>query len=122
MNITEVKDNKQLRDFMTAPSEGLIEFMKSFNGDILTLGASGKMGPELIEMIIRADRDAGAAKRKILVASTFSNPKTKSAEILKSLGVSIYKGDLTEESFLKSIPRGLPINSFSLYPSNLLVA
>ena len=55
MNITEITNSRQLREFMSTPTDGVIECVRKVRGDILILGGSGKMGPELTEMIVRAD-------------------------------------------------------------------
>jgi nucleoside-diphosphate-sugar epimerase len=101
--MTEIANSVQLRKYMTAPTDGVIECVRKVKGDILVLGGSGKMGPELTEMIVRADAIAGIA-RKISVASTFSNPKEKTAELFREIGVEVFKGELTDTAFLNSLP------------------
>lgn len=103
MNIAEIANSKQLREFMSTPTDGVIECVKKVRGDILILGGSGKMGPELTEMIIRADAIAGIT-RTLSVASTFSNPALKTADLLAELGVNVFKGELTDTEFLDSLP------------------
>jgi nucleoside-diphosphate-sugar epimerase len=103
VNITEITTVRQLREFMSTPTEGVVNCMRHIGGDILILGGSGKMGPELTEMLVRADTIAGI-KRRISVASTFSNPKDKTAELFFELGVHVLKGELTDPEFLKVLP------------------
>jgi nucleoside-diphosphate-sugar epimerase len=103
VNITEVTTASQLREFMSTPTEAAVSCMKKMQGDILILGGSGKMGPELTEMIVRADGIAGI-RRRVSVASTFSNPKEKTAERFFELGVHVLKGELTDPEFLKMLP------------------
>jgi nucleoside-diphosphate-sugar epimerase len=88
---------------MSTPTEGVIECMRKVKGDILILGGSGKMGPELTEMIVRADAAAGI-KRTLSVASTFSNPKERTAELFADIGVGVSKGQLTDPEFLGGLP------------------
>ncbi len=103
MNIAEVTNGTQLREFMSAPTDGVIDCVKKVKGDILILGGSGKMGPDLSEMIVRADAFAGI-KRTISVASTFSNQTENTAELFSELGVRVFKGELTNTEFLSSLP------------------
>ena len=103
MNIAEISTNRQLREFMSTPTNGVIECVKKVKGDILILGGSGKMGPELTEMIVRADAVAGT-KRTIRVASTFSNPADKAAELFAEIGVGVIRGELTNTEFLAGLP------------------
>ncbi len=88
---------------MSTPSEGVVNCLKNLRGDILVLGGSGKMGPELTEMIVRADAIAGI-KRTISVASTFSNPKEKTAGLFGNMGVRVLRGELTDTGFLHGLP------------------
>lgn len=88
---------------MSTPTDGVINCVRNVKGDILILGGSGKMGPELAEMIVRADAISGI-KRTISVASTFSNPREKTAELFSELGVKVLKGELTSTEFLDKLP------------------
>ena len=101
--MADITNSKQLREYMTAPTDGVIDCVRKIAGDIMVLGGSGKMGPELTEMIIRADASAGV-KRKISVASTFSNPRERTEELLGELGVRVFKGELTSAEFLAGLP------------------
>jgi len=103
MNITEITTSAHLREFMTSPTDGVVECVRKVRGDILVLGGSGKMGPELVEMIVRADGIAGIT-RAITVASTFSNRAEKTAELFGAMGVRVLKGELTDPDFLGTLP------------------
>lgn len=101
MRIAHVQTGEQLRDFMTTPTDGLVEFMRTLSGDLLVLGAGGKMGPDLLETIVRADRSAGVS-RNLIAASRFSDPAARAR--LAELGVEVRAGDLVERSFLEGLP------------------
>ena len=103
MNITGITNSRQLREFMSAPTDGVLDCVRKITGDILILGGSGKMGPELTEMIVRADAMAGI-RRTISVASTFSNPRERTAELFAEIGVHVLKGELTDPEFLGGLP------------------
>jgi nucleoside-diphosphate-sugar epimerase len=103
VNIAEITSSRQLREFMSAPTDGVIDCVKKVTGDILILGGSGKMGPELTEMIVRADAVAGI-RRTVAVASTFSNPIENTAKLFEEMGVKVFKGELTDAEFLERIP------------------
>lgn len=103
MNITEISNSRQLREYMSAPTDGVIGCVGNVKGDILILGGSGKMGPELTEMIMRADAIAGI-KRTVSVASSFSNPRERTAELFPEIGVNVFKGQLTDPEFLGGLP------------------
>ena len=103
MNIKEITNTRELREYMSTPTDGVIECVRKVKGDILILGGSGKMGPELTEMLVRADAMTGI-KRTISVASTFSNPKERTAELFGEIGVGVFKGELTNTEFLGGLP------------------
>jgi len=103
VNIAEITNSRQLREFMSTPTTGVIECVGKVRGDILVLGGSGKMGPELTEMIVRADAITGI-KRTISVASTFSNPRERTVELFAEIGVHVFKGELTDTDFLAGLP------------------
>ncbi len=103
MNFKDVKNDKDLWDLMTEPTDGLIDCVSRLAGDCIILGGSGKMGKELTGMLMRADERAGKA-RKIFVASSFSNPAGTDQELLTSLGAQCLKGDLSNPEFLESLP------------------
>lgn len=102
MKITDVTNAADLWKFMTTPSEGLVNSIAELgNDDIMVLGGSGKMGKELVGLIINADKINGTT-RNIKVASTFSN--IDDINDFNEMGVECFKGDLSDENFLASIP------------------
>ena len=73
MQIPDLIDNvRDLDDFMTTPSDSLIETIKKMAGDFLILGAGGKMGISLAILAKHASDEAGLSKR-IVAVSRFSN-------------------------------------------------
>lgn len=103
MKFSEIKNDRQLWEFMTSPSERLVNSISKLEGPVMILGGSGKMGKELIGLIRHADNQC-EIHRDIFVASTFSDPKGEELELFRRLEVHIFKGDLSEEKFLKSLP------------------
>ena len=103
VNIAEIADSRQLREFMSAPTVGVIDCVGKVRGDILILGGSGKMGPELTEMIVRADATA-RINRTVSVASSFRAPGERTAELFAEIGVKVFKGELTDAEFLDGLP------------------
>jgi len=101
MRFNEIKNDVQLWEFMTEPSENLIKCLFRIEGSIAVLGGSGKMGKELTALIRRAD-ELNDVKREITVASTFSNPED--LQLMEKIGIKCLKGDLADESFLESLP------------------
>jgi nucleoside-diphosphate-sugar epimerase len=63
--ITSIAD---LEAELSRPSEADIDFLRHLEGDILILGAAGKMGPSLARLCRRA-ADAAGPRRRIVAAS-----------------------------------------------------
>jgi len=103
MKITDIKNKEQLWEFMTEPTPSLVESVARLDGPMLVLGGSGKMGKELVGLVKKADNLNGVS-RKITVASTFSNPLSNDMKDFEAMGVKCLKGDLSDESFLESLP------------------
>ncbi|GAA5152066.1 MULTISPECIES: NAD-dependent epimerase/dehydratase family protein [Amycolatopsis] len=91
----------ELDELMTRPSPGLIADLSTVDGDLVVLGAGGKMGPSLVRLARRAVVDGGLDKRVIAV-SRFGSGEL--AERLAADGVEIVRADLTDEASLAGLP------------------
>lgn len=85
----------------TAPSEALIADMKRLKGDILILGAGGKMGPTLSVLAQNATKAAGV-ERRVIAVSRFSDPLAQ--RYLYENGVETIHADLLNREALASLP------------------
>lgn len=94
-------DVATLEELLSRPTPGLVEALGRLDGDILVLGAAGKMGPTLCRMARRASDEAGTTRRVIAV-SRFSNADER--QKLEACGVETIAGDLLDEAFLRSLP------------------
>ena len=92
---------EKLNEMLTTPSEKLIEDIKKIEGDIMVLGAGGKMGPTLCVLAKNAIKAAGIKKRVIAV-SRFSDPIA--LELLHSNGVETISADLLDKESLDALP------------------
>lgn len=92
---------EKLDKLLSEPSDTLIEDIKKIKGDIMVLGAGGKMGPTLCVLCKNAIKKAGIDKRVIAV-SRFSDPIA--TELLKSQGVEIIPCDLLDKEKLYALP------------------
>ncbi|MFD1717355.1 NAD-dependent epimerase/dehydratase family protein [Georgenia deserti] len=91
----------ELEDRLAAPSPGLIEDIASIEGDILVLGAAGKLGPSLVRLARAAIEQAGTGT-DVIAVSRFTTPG--SAEALEASGARVVRADLGEESSLDGLP------------------
>ena len=77
------------------PSEALLADMDSLDGDIIILGAGGKMGPDLARLAQHAIEKTGSRK-KIIAVARFSEPGLK--DELTQLGIETIKADRSTTS------------------------
>lgn len=80
------RTTEELEERLSRPRPGLVEDMAGLDGDIVVLGAAGKMGPSLVRLALRAAAEAGTDARVIAV-SRFSQPET--ARSLRDAGAEV---------------------------------
>ena len=90
-----------LNEMLTTPSQGLIEDVAKIQGDIMILGAGGKMGPDMCILAARAAKAAGVEK-KIYAVSRFSDKAA--AKRLEDAGVTVISADLMDNGSLEALP------------------
>lgn len=94
-------NEETLNDLLTQPSDALVADMANIQGDIMVLGAGGKMGPTLCILAKRAAEKAGVNKRVIAV-SRFSDKLA--ADQLRAQGIELISADLLEKEALQALP------------------
>ena len=92
---------EKLNQLLTTPSDKLIEDIAKIKGDIMVLGAGGKMGPTLCILAKNAIKKAGIEK-KVIAVSRFSDPIA--LELLHSNGVETISADLLDHDSLEALP------------------
>lgn len=97
--ITSVED---LEDELSCPTEGVLEVLLAVRGDVMVLGAGGKMGPTLARMLRRAMDRLGQKARRVIAVSRFSNERDVRA-LLKG-GVEVVKCDLLDRAGVAALP------------------
>lgn len=96
-----MKNIIELDEFMCRPSPALIDDISKIKGDIMVLGAGGKMGPTLCKLAANAIKEAGISK-KIYAASRFTD--AAHAHDLTSNGIEVFRTDLLDEDKLGRLP------------------
>ena len=92
---------EELENRLSEPTPGAIEALGRLDGDLILLGAGGKMGPSLARMARRAS-DAAGVRRRILAVSRFSDGRTES--FLNGHGVETIHCDLLDPGQLQELP------------------
>lgn len=86
----------ELEDRLTTPSPALIADLSRGNGDLVILGAGGKMGPTLTVLARRALDAAGRSGDAVHAVSRWSD--AAQADHLRDQGVSVHTADLLADT------------------------
>ncbi len=92
---------EKLNEMLIEPSDRLVEDIKKIKGDIIVLGAGGKMGPSLCVLAKRAIDKAGLQKRVIAVSR---GSDKIGIDYMKENGVEFIAMDLLDFDALKTLP------------------
>jgi len=96
-----IRDIGHVERMLSAPPEALVDSLSRLDGDLLVLGAGGKMGPSLATMAVRALREAGV-RRRVIGASRFSDDQAEAS--LRRGGVETIHCDLLDPNQLARLP------------------
>lgn len=96
-----MENEQQLEEALTIPSSADIDCLSRLSGDIMILGAGGKMGPSLARRIKRAS-DASGAKRRVIAVSRFSSSEARAN--IERAGIEAISGDLLDRRSIEGLP------------------
>jgi nucleoside-diphosphate-sugar epimerase len=92
-----VETEPQLEELLSRPSPADVAFMSGLEGDVVVLGAGGKMGPSLARLVRRAS-DLARRRRRVTAVSRFSS------EGLQAAGVEALSCDLLDPAQVERLP------------------
>lgn len=92
----------ELEDVLTTPSDALVADLGKGSGDLVILGAGGKMGPTLAVLARRALDAAGRGGDRVHAVSRFGEPAVRAR--LEAAGVSVVPFDLIDNDDFSSLP------------------
>ncbi len=101
MTVSTPQSESELDELLSRPTPGVLETLGRNPGDILILGAGGKMGPSLAIMARRALDQLGR-KDWVIAASRFSEPDLR--QRLEESGIETIGLDLLNPEALASLP------------------
>ena len=93
-----IDDVEALEDLLARPSEALVADLARLDGDVLVLGAAGKMGPTLAWMARRA-----APSKRVVAVARFSEEGVR--EELERRGVETIACDLLDRGAVEQLPQ-----------------
>ncbi|MEV4202746.1 NAD-dependent epimerase/dehydratase family protein [Micromonospora globbae] len=91
----------ELEERLSRPRDVLVDDLRKLDGDILVLGAGGKLGPSLVRLALRGVAAAGTGARVVAV-SRFSEPGL--ADSLREEGAEIVEADVADDAALQALP------------------
>jgi nucleoside-diphosphate-sugar epimerase len=94
------QDERQLDECLSRPWPRTVEALASLEGDLLVLGAGGKMGLSFAAMAARSLRAAGDHRRRVIAVSRFHD----GVGPFHGAGVETIAADLLEDGALDSLP------------------
>jgi len=92
-----IADETALEDLLSRPDDALREDLAAAPGDILVLGAAGKMGPTLCRAAKRAD-----PARRVIAVARWSEPGLR--QRMQSWGIETLSADLMDRAALAALP------------------
>ncbi len=96
-----VETEEQLEELLSRPNAADVAFMADLPGDVVVLGAGGKMGPSLARRVRRA-ADAAGRPRRVAAVSRFSSGEAR--RTLESAGLDALACDLLDPAAVGRLP------------------
>ncbi|MHB0956462.1 MAG: NAD-dependent epimerase/dehydratase family protein [Pirellulaceae bacterium] len=104
------RDVEELEEWLSRPSDTVVEALRAVDGDLVFLGVGGKMGPTMARMARRAFDRAGVGHRVVGV-SRFRNPGVR--QRLEEAGIETHVADLLDERDVRGLPDAAAVVSMS---------
>jgi nucleoside-diphosphate-sugar epimerase len=98
----QIETETELENVLAEPSDADLACAARLHGDVLILGAGGKMGPSLARRVRRAVTRAGSASR-VIAASRFSSPAARAS--LDAEDIETLACDLLDPAAIAALPR-----------------
>ena len=95
------RDDDELEELLSRPAPAVIDALRRISGDVIVLGAGGKMGPSLTTMVRRA-ADALDDHREVIAVSRFSS--ADAATRLERAGVRVLRAELGSRDAIARLP------------------
>lgn len=95
---THFETIEALEDFMSLPTQALVEDLAGIDGDVIILGAAGKVGVCLSRMVKRA-----APHKRVVAVSRFSEEGMEAH--LQAWGIETIRCDLLDRAAVEALPK-----------------
>lgn len=89
---------RELENRLSEPDDAVVRALTSCPGDLVVLGAGGKMGPTLTRMAVRA----AGGDRRVVAVSRFTSPAAEAA--IRAAGAATLRCDLLDPGAVATLP------------------
>jgi nucleoside-diphosphate-sugar epimerase len=96
-----IENVDHLEDLLSEPTPAVVETLRRLEGDVILLGAGGKMGPTVARMVRRGS-DLAGVRRRVLAVARFSDAALPAR--LQQHGVETIACDLLDPVQLERLP------------------
>jgi nucleoside-diphosphate-sugar epimerase len=93
---------QELEDELSRPTPGVLDTLRALDGDVVVLGAGGKMGPTLARMLRRGLDETAQQHRRVIAVSRYSSKSV--AQSLQRHGVETIPCDLLNRAAVETLP------------------
>ena len=94
---SRIADEAELEEVMSRPDPALVADLATVTGDLLVLGAAGKMGPTLCRLAKRAD-----PARRVIAVARWNEPGLRAR--MEGWGIECRSADLLDDAALAALP------------------
>jgi len=98
----EIRSVEELDEILSRPYPETIEDLRGVDGDFIVLGAGGKIGPSLVEMLARAMAEVDPSRR-IYAVSRFTRREAAS-RLRRYKNVEVIEADLSDREAVEKLP------------------
>jgi nucleoside-diphosphate-sugar epimerase len=100
--MSPIRTVDDLEEALSRPTPGVLDTLRARDGDLIVLGAGGKLGPTLARMARRALDEIGASDRRVIAISRFSS--ARAAAELQRHGIETIACDLLDREAVRALP------------------
>jgi dTDP-4-dehydrorhamnose reductase len=98
---TPPRNDDELEELLSRPTPEVIDALRRSPGDVIVLGAGGKMGPSLTTMVRRAANSLDDG-RTVTAVSRFSS--SEAAARLEHAGIRVLRAELADREAIAQLP------------------
>ena len=100
--MTPITSSEELDEVLSRPTERVLQALRRTAGDVMILGAGGKLGPTLARMVRRGFDLIGNRTAQVIAVSRFKT--SKALETLEQTGIKTISCDLLNRDSVQRLP------------------